>query len=582
MSHWGFQRIRRVMAIAVVAGCIAPAVLAGPGHDHSHGGGHDHETVGRHLDPVSPRAAMVSEDYELVAILKDHRLLIYLDRRQDLSPVHDAKIDMTVNGAVIPVKPHPNGTYVAEHQMLQAHEAFQLVAAITEGPRQDLLAGLLDATLPAADRSDAAKFGHGHDFHHVDETGYSGAIARLRHEASHRPLVVFVGGLVVGAVLALLFRSRAAASLAVLAVVFGATLPDTATAGPGHDHGHDSEQTLGGGLSGDAPRRLPNNVLFIPKPTQRLLEIRTRKVTPQTVERTQPLIGRVIADPNRNGLVQSTIRGRIKPTERGLPVLGQAVTAGETLAQVEPAFAPIDASDVRQTAGDLEQRIAVLKARLARRQQLVDRKVASRASLQDIEIELKGLETRRRQLDASSIRPEALVAPVSGVVANVRVVAGQVIDSADTLFQIIDPESLWIEAIAFDPTLAVDAAAKAYSGDNQPLELEFVGRSRTLQQQATVLQYRIKKPPQTLNIGEPVSLSVATGDPVTGLIIPKDAVAEAPNGQTVAFVRQSPEKYRAVAIRTEVIDGTRLHVLAGLKPGDQIIVRGASLVNQIR
>ena len=39
-----------------------------------------------------------------------------------------------------------------------------------------------------------------------------------------------------------------------------------------------------------------------------------------------------------------------------------------------------------------------------------------------------------------------LRAPIDGVIAASRVVAGQVVQAQDLLFQIVDPASLWVEA----------------------------------------------------------------------------------------------------------------------------------------
>ncbi len=231
--------------------------------------------------------------------------------------------------------------------------------------------------------------------------------------------------------------------------------------------------------------------MFLPKPTQRLLAIRTRILETDTARSADQLIGRIIADPNRSGLVQSTIGGRIQAASGGIPILGQHVKKGQVLGYVEPAFAPIDASDVRQTAGDLAQRIAVLDARIARQKRLVNSGVANPASLEDLEIEREGLEARRRELEKSRVEPEALIAPVDGVIADVRVVAGQVVTASDTLMNILDPGSLWVEAISFDEHSDLTGRrATARVGEGKVLELSFVGRGRTLQQQASVLQFK--------------------------------------------------------------------------------------------
>jgi cobalt-zinc-cadmium efflux system membrane fusion protein len=253
------------------------------------------------------------------------------------------------------------------------------------------------------------------------------------------------------------------------------------------------------------------------------------------------------------------------------------------LAYVEPAFAPIDASDVRQTAGDLSQRIAVLDARVARQKRLVEKGVVNAASLEDLEIERTGLEARRRQLAKSRSEREALLAPVDGVIAEVRVVAGQVVSSADTLFNILDPGSLWVEAISFDPSFEpARSKAKARTSDGTPFDLTFIGRSRALQQQASVMQFRVDTPTDDLAIGSPVKVLIETGKAVTGIIVARSAIASAPNGQLVAFKRLEPERYMPAAVRIEDLDGQRVRVTAGLKAGDQIVVEGAPLVNQIR
>lgn len=569
-----------IAAVSVLDG----AAYAGPGHDHDHGGGH--AAANQTRGPTNPRLTLTSKTYELVGILVDHKLTLYLDHRADTAPVTGAKIKLTIDGSTRTAAPQPDGTYLFDAPALSEHKKFEVVAEISGAEANDLLVGTLDATEVINQHGGEDPFGHDHALHHQEGSDHSTALtphAHSNHAFNVQTVVGFGVGILVGLLSAVLLRARNAKPVALIVGAIALLVSSAgAKAGPGHEHQHTHGVNALHGSSQDVPGRTADGKIFIPKPTQRLLEIRTQVLKPATTKRSERLIGRVIADPNRNGLVQSTIRGRIKPAARGLPVIGQTVTAGDTLALVEPAFAPIDASDVRQTAGDLEQRIAVLKARLARRSQLVRKNVASEASLQDIEIELKGLQARRRQLDESHQKPEVLVAPVTGVVANVRVVSGQVIESSDTLFHIIDPNSLWVEALAFDASLSIAKDAKAYTEDGSSLSLSFIGRSRTLQQQATVLHYEINAPTASLNIGAPLNVVVETGQPVTGLIVPKDAIAEAPNGQTVAYIRDGPEWYRPVPVRTESLDGRQFLIVAGLKAGDQVITRGASLISQIR
>ncbi len=63
-------------------------------------------------------------------------------------------------------------------------------------------------------------------------------------------------------------------------------------------------------------------MIFLPKPTQRLLEVRTRIVVPETAIPSRRFAGRVIANPNKSGVVQSTISGRYMAPDTGVPPIG--------------------------------------------------------------------------------------------------------------------------------------------------------------------------------------------------------------------------------------------------------------------
>ncbi len=573
-------------AFASVA--IPPFASAGPGHDH----GPSKSTI---VSPTSPRIVAESETFEFVGILKDEALTIYLDRRADTSPVTDAKIELMFDGESRHAEPQPDGSYSFSSPTLGKEGEHEFIITIVHSDTSDLLIGTLQtkkddhahgADLPGHDRT----VNHNVDSKTIEKTMPEFLLAALRMtrlspadlERKVSNGAVLAGlGLMLGIVFGGLVRGRTGMTIGLsgLVVVLGCGI---AFAGPGHDHSQD-HGSKGRETNGDTPRRLGDGSIFLPKPTQRLLEIRTRVLRPQTSRRTRTLIGRVIADPNRSGLVQSTIGGRIRPTEQGLAVLGQTVKSGETLAFVEPAFAPIDASDVRQTAGDLEQRIALVEAKINRQKRLVARNVTSRANLEDLEIELAGLKARRKVLSESRIQTEPLKAPIDGLIAGVNVAAGQVVETAATLFHIVDPSRLWIEAISHDPDLIVEGAGvEAHLTTGEKFRLEFVGRSRELRNQAVRFQFRITTPSDALHIGSPTKVLVETGTPVTGLIVPRAAITQAPNGQMVVFKRRGPESYEPKAVRFESIDVDRVRLTGGLDDGDQVIVRGAALVNQIR
>jgi RND family efflux transporter MFP subunit len=335
--------------------------------------------------------------------------------------------------------------------------------------------------------------------------------------------------------------------------------------------------------SGNSPARRPDGSIFVPKPTQRLLEIRTRTAAVEAKIRTVRFNGRIIPNPNKSGVVQSTIQGRYDAPDGGVPPLGTRVKGGDLLGRVAPSFASIDSSDMAQTLGSLDQDIALNRRKLARQEQLLANNVVARATVEDIRIQLEGLEKRRRELLAAKARPEDLRAPVDGVIAMTRVVAGQVVSQSDQLFQIIDPASLLVEALVFDQ-ISPDAVAEAtaISGSGPAIKLKFIGRSRALQQQYAILQFEIVEAHGALNSGTPVTVIAANGQAVTGIVLPRAALAQAPNGQTVVFVHREPEVFVPRAVRMEPFESDSVLVTSGIAAGEKIVVRNAPLLNQVR
>jgi hypothetical protein len=72
--------------------------------------------------------------------------------------------------------------------------------------------------------------------------------------------------------------------------------------------------------------------VFLPKPAQRQLNVRTLVVETAELPRAFELNGRVLMDPNAGGKVQPINAGRIEPGPNGLPNAGQAVRKGQVLA----------------------------------------------------------------------------------------------------------------------------------------------------------------------------------------------------------------------------------------------------------
>jgi len=519
-----------------------------------------------------PRLVADSESYELVAVLEGQRLVIYLDRFEDNSPVTDANMIVTINEEPVVAQATGNGTYSVTSTLFERGGLFEFVFDIKAPEGDDLLIGKL--TLPSAGAAGALA---------NPMPWYTQVVSTIRHGAEDHSVLMTLT-LLAGLALGIGLRRRRRAYLVPILVLALPALAITAIGQTARAHdGHTDEDARAATTPGDAPRRLPDGRVFVPKPTQRILDVRTIIARPKTMPKAAVFVGRVIANPNRSGLVQSITGGRVIPPDRGLPRMGQVIAKGDVLASIEPPMAIADRTTISERMGEIEQGIAVAEAKLRRLRTMAQRSLVPQSLVVETEAELEGLQRRREVVRETRLAPEVLRAPIDGVVALSRVVAGQVVQAQDVLFQIVDPGSLWIEAFDYgDNDPATLEHATAIGGSNVAMNLSFQGWSRTLQQQATVLNFAISDPPPSLRIGQPVTVTAQRGETTSGVIIDRDALVRGGNGETVAWRHVEPEYFEPRPVRTEPFDATHVLVAAGIGDGERIVVRGAELINQIR
>ena len=83
-------------------------------------------------------------------------------------------------------------------------------------------------------------------------------------------------------------------------------------------------------------------------------------------------------------------------------------------------------------------------------------------------------------------------------------------------------------------------------------------------------------------IGAPVKVFVQSQGTAQGIELPLAAVVRGTSGLARVWIKQSPERFRAAEVKTLPLDGERLLVVAGIKPGDRVVTSAAELINQIR
>ncbi|MEY9594161.1 cobalt-zinc-cadmium efflux system membrane fusion protein [Bradyrhizobium yuanmingense] len=529
--------------------------------------GHDHGDAEKTavVSSAYPRIAARSELYEIVGILKDGRLSVFIDDAATNEPVSGAALQVTIgDSAPIEASSQEDGVYTAPIPKGTPSGSVEVIFSINASRGNDLL---VDSFIPRAEARPA------------EQKHAPGWLLSTRAAIAASVLAALgFGGLF--AYWKRRGRFMAASMSAVLAGAF--VILASVMFGEGRTNATQPNPPDVPALS-DAPRRLQDGTVFAAKPTQRLLEVRTAAAEPQTIHPAVTLIGRVMADPNRSSIVQSIYGGRVVPGDDGIPRIGQTVRKGDLLIRIEPHLPIADRTTILEKVGEIEQLMAITDNKLRRLRPLAERGAVPQGQVNDLESELEGLRARRETVRNSRTGFEELRASTDGIITSAKVAPGQVIQPQDVLFQIADPSSLWVEALAYDEIgLKQPEAATAMAPNGQQIALSFVGTSRALRQHASVVQFAIPEPPAGLNIGQPLNVMVQAGAPVSGLVVPRNAVVRSGNGENIVWLHTEPERFEPRPVRVVPVDAARVIVAAGVNEGEHIVVRGTDLINQIR
>lgn len=358
------------------------------------------------------------------------------------------------------------------------------------------------------------------------------------------------------------------------------TLALSTPAWAGDEHGHDHGDSAPVG-NANGPSRQPDGSVFLPKPAQRQLTVRTLLTKEAELAKTIELSGRVVMDPNAGGRVQPTTSGRLEVAGRGLPAVGQSVRKGEVLAYVTPAASPLERSNQTAQLAELRASRALAEKRLARLRELSD--TVPRKEIEAAEAEVESLGARATAIGGGLSGREALVAPVSGVISSAHAVAGQVVDARELVYEIVDPSRLTIEALAFDSAVGANVGDAALAVGGERVPLKFLGAARSLREQALPLTFRAEgKALAGLAVGQPVKVFVQSKTKVKGIAVPAASLMKNPSNQTIVWVKAAPEKFEPRVVTVEPLDGVNVAITSGLKAGERVATQGATLINQVR
>lgn len=297
-----------------------------------------------------------------------------------------------------------------------------------------------------------------------------------------------------------------------------------------------------------------------------------------TVRRTATAPGEIVAPDGALVQVSASVDGiAAAAANRGAPSVGQRVRAGQVLAVLAPTAEQGGFAEIRAQVERLEREVA-------RAERLYEAGAIAEKRLEEARHDLVVTRAQAEAMGAGGGAGDyrlRLRAPIAGVVAQRSFVPGGRVEAGEPLFTIVDPATAWLRArVPVSVASSIPGGARAtftVEGSDQVQEtarLLSVGNVMDPQTRSVPVVFEVAAPGGLFTFGQLAQVAVPVGGTEHGVVIPNRAVVD-DNGTAVAYVQAGGETFERRVLTLGATDGTRTHVVAGIRPGEMVVTTGA-------
>jgi RND family efflux transporter MFP subunit len=325
-----------------------------------------------------------------------------------------------------------------------------------------------------------------------------------------------------------------------------------------------------------------------------VVEAAASRVVRETIEAT----GKLAPDEERTWRVGALTDGRVVDMRVNV---GDTVRRGDVIASIHSHDVHESRAAYRRAETELQRAVAAEQhaARIRdRARRLLDLKAASREQVENAENEYRnaqaqvaaaGTDLQKARHHLTEFLDVALEdgdnvpvrAPAAGLITQRHVTPGSVVTPGTEMATITDPGSIWMIAAVNEADLShlrvgQTVRVKVRAWPDQPFTGHILRLGEQLDPATRTLQVRVRlaNPGGRLKPEMYATAEIESTRARDALFIPDTAVQEV-SGQKVAFVQIAPGRFQTRAVETGGNRGGLAEITAGLKPGEQVVVKGA-------
>jgi membrane fusion protein (multidrug efflux system) len=314
-----------------------------------------------------------------------------------------------------------------------------------------------------------------------------------------------------------------------------------------------------------------------------LPRVRVEPARKGPVDETVGLTGLLTAPPGRDVKLGALVPGRLA---RVRVAEGDAVKAGQVLAEIETGPSVDELSQAQATAAEAAAAEAAAVARRARTEALVQKGIASTQEAEQARADTVAAASARERARAAvdlaqrKLSRSALVAPFDGWVVAVLVREGESVDgNGQPVVEVAAPDPVEVRC-AVPPRVA----ARLKVGVSAKVTVEALGLSRDAtvfavapaadaQSGNVTVRLRLPNPDRALKLGTLARAQVGVSHRDAAVEVASSAlVPEADGGLAVQVVEGSVVHPTPVGVDFEV--GPRTVISSGLDGGEEVVVEG--------
>lgn len=259
---------------------------------------------------------------------------------------------------------------------------------------------------------------------------------------------------------------------------------------------------------------------------------------------------------------------------------GQPVRAGDSLLAI---YSPmlVQAEQELLLADQLQRDVANASPEARARADTL--RAAARRRLLYWDIPSAALE----QIEQTGVAPRTMVlrSPVSGVVVEKNVLAGQKIMAGDALYRVADLSVVWVEGEVFERDLAtvrvgqtVEAEFQALPGAQRVGHITYIYPTLSPETRTAKVRVEMANPDLSLKPGMYATIRIQGASRQRVLTLPRSAVLST-GERNLAFVRRDDGMLEPRLLTLGPANDDRVEVLSGIREGETVVASATFLVD---